>query len=152
MDDLLDLNWSSPASSNVKQPTPKVQKPKDAFADLLSTTPKPVDTSKLSLIEQQQLQQQQQQQRQQQQSPSGSSWLTPTQATTPTFSSTPLSSTPISATPVSSGPKYAHSSQSSFLEHKQSSTTASSFEDMLNPFGGNTKRAEQGRNTPLNQL
>jgi hypothetical protein len=150
MDDLLDLNWTAPASPRVNQPTPKAQRPKDAFSDLLSTTPKPVDTSKLSLLEHQQLQQQRQQQ-----STNGSPWLTPTQATTPLSStpksSTPISTTPLTATPVSSGPRNAHITQtSSFLEPKQSLT--SSFEDLLNPFGSNTKRAEQGRNTPLNQL
>jgi hypothetical protein len=138
MDDLLDLNWSAPASSTVKQPVPKAPLPKDAFADLLNTPPKPVDSSKLSMVEQQRMQQQ----RQQSSTPS-SPWLTPIQATTPS-SSTPKYNS--SATPPSTA---------SFLEtkHSTSNTTSSSFEDLLNPFGSNnSKKLNQDRNTPLNQL
>ncbi|GAN10180.1 UBA/TS-N domain-containing protein [Mucor ambiguus] len=139
MDDLLDLSWSAPASSTVKpQPSQQPQKPKDAFADLLSssTTPKPVDISKLSLVERQKLQQQQQQP-----SNTSSPWLTPTQATTPLSPSNHTSR----YTPPSS----------STLEAKQapsaSDTNTSSFENLLDPFGS-SKRQTDDRSTPLNQL
>lgn len=156
MDDLLDLSWSAPKAPSVNQPSKKAQEPRDAFAGLLNTSPKPVDKSKLSLIEQQRLQQQQQRER----STSNSSpWLTPTQASTP-----PLTTTPLSATPISSSPSYSsvpisavkanNNNTSSLLTSNQPSKPAatSSFEDLLNPFGSNSKRSEQGRNTPLNQL
>jgi hypothetical protein len=139
MDDLLDLNWSAPSSSNtVKQPIPTSQKPKDAFADLLSTTPKPVDVSKLSLIERQRMQQQQQAS-----STLSSPWLTPTQAITPVSSTTNTAR----SSPTSSHLKAVHN-------HKPlaASATSSSFEDLLNPFGSSNKKLDQDRNTPLNQL
>lgn len=139
MDDLLDLSWSAPSSSAVKQQPPqKPQKPKDAFADLLSssTTPKPVDISQLSLVERQKLQQQQQQP-----SNTSSPWLTPTQATTPLSPSNHTSR----YTPPSS----------STLEAKQApsanNTNTSSFENLLDPFGS-SKRQTDDRSTPLNQL
>ncbi|KAL9539078.1 hypothetical protein MBANPS3_010478 [Mucor bainieri] len=144
MDDLLDLSWSAPASSTPKQQPPQQpQKPKDAFADLLSSStsrPKPVDVSKLSLVERQKLQQQQQQQ-QQPSSSTSSPWLTPTRATTPLSPSNPTSR----YTPPSS----------SLLEAKQapsaSNTNASSFENLLDPFGSSKRQADD-RSTPLNQL
>ncbi|KAK4514482.1 uncharacterized protein ATC70_002079 [Mucor velutinosus] len=139
MDDLLDLSWSAPSSSTVKQQPPqKPEKPKDAFADLLSssTASKPVDISKLSLVERQKLQQQQQQP-----SNTSSPWLTPTQGTTP-----------LSPSNHTSG--YIPPS-SSTLEAKQTpsanNTNASSFENLLDPFGS-SKRQTDDRSTPLNQL
>ncbi|KAL7329899.1 auxilin-like clathrin-binding protein required for normal clathrin function [Mucor circinelloides] len=138
MDDLLDLSWSAPSTAVKQQPSQKPEKPKDAFADLLSssTTPKPVDVSKLSLIERQKLQQQQQQP-----SNSSSPWLTPTQATTP-------------LSPSNNTSRYTPSS-SSILEAKQapstSNTNSSSFENLLDPFGS-SKRQTDDRSTPLNQL
>lgn len=153
MDDLLDLSWSAPKAPSVNQPVKKAPEPRDAFADLLNTSPKPVDKSKLSLFEQQRLQQEKGER--------SSPWLTPTQAYTPP-STTPLSATPISSsTPYS--PSYssvpisavkASCNTSSLLASNQSSkpSATSSFEDLLNPFGSNSKRSEQGRNTPLNQL
>lgn len=139
MDDLLDLSWSAPsASPSRQQPPHKVDKPKDAFADLLSSsaTPKPVDVSKLSLVERQKLQQQQQQP-----SNTSSPWLTPTQATTP-------------LSPSNGTPRYTPPS-SSTLEAKQapkaSNTNASSFENLLDPFGSSKRQADD-RSTPLNQL
>jgi hypothetical protein len=146
MDDLLDLNWSSPTSSTAQKHTPQPQKPRDAFSDLLNTNtaPKPVDISKLSLLEQQRMKQQQQQQ--QPSSASGSPWLTPIQATTPNSSTTPKYSP--SATPP---PPVAPTT--SFLgQTSTTSTTSSSFEDLLNPFGANSKKVNQDRSTPLNQL
>jgi hypothetical protein len=137
MDDLLDLNWSAPSSSNtIKQPVPTSQKPKDAFASLLSTTPKPVDISKLSLIERQRMQQQKAS------STSSSPWLTPTQATTP------VSSTANTArsSPTASHLKAVHSNK------PLATATTSSFEDLFNPFGSNNKKLDEDRNTPLNQL
>lgn len=134
MDDLLDLNWSSPAPSNVKQPVRKTQKPKDAFADLLNSTSKPVDTSKLSLAEQQQMQQSNNSSNM-----SNSPWLTPIKA------STPVNSNPTPSPLRSISP-------STFTETIQSSTTTSSFEDLLNPFGNSNKKANHDKNTPLNQL
>lgn len=138
MDDLLDLSWSAPSTAVKQQPSQKPEKPKDAFADLLSssTAPKPVDVSKLSLIERQKLQQQQQQP-----SNSSSPWLTPTQATTP-------------LSPSNNTSRYTPSS-SSILEAKQapstSNTNSSSFENLLDPFGS-SKRQTDDRSTPLNQL
>lgn len=131
MDDLLDLNWSSPSSSSVKPSAPIPQKPRDAFADLLNTTPKPVDTSKLSLVEQQ---------RMQKSNASNSPWLTPIQA-----------STPLTSASTSSTPRYATPPPSSFLETKPSSNTTS-FEDLLSPFGNSSIKTPNDRNTPLNQL
>lgn len=140
MDDLLDLNWSAPSSSNtVKQPVPTSQKPKDAFANLLSTTPKPVDISKLSLIEQQRIQQQQRTS-----SHSSSPWLTPTQATTPASST---------GNTAKSSPTSLHMKATHTNKHLAPSTsTTTSFEDLLNPFGGISKNLDQDKNTPLNQL
>lgn len=141
MDDLLDLSWSAPSASpsRQQQPPQKADKPKDAFADLLSssTTPKPVDISQLSLVERQKLQQQQQQP-----SNTSSPWLTPTQATTP-------------LSPSNRTPRYTPPSSSSTLEAKPapkaSNTNASSFENLLDPFGS-SKRQTDDRSTPLNQL
>ncbi|KAI9243050.1 hypothetical protein EDC94DRAFT_631997, partial [Helicostylum pulchrum] len=131
MDDLLDLNWSSPAPSNVKQPVPKPQKPRDAFSDLFNSPSKPVDTTKLSLMEQQRLQQ----------NSSTSPWLTPTQ-------SSPVHSNPISLSSRDGSPKLA-----TISDTMQPSNTTSSFEDLLNPFGTNTKKpTTPDRNTPLHQL
>ncbi|KAI7899531.1 uncharacterized protein BX663DRAFT_478483 [Cokeromyces recurvatus] len=131
MDDLLDLNWSTPTSV-VKQPIPK-EKPKDAFADLLSTPPKPIDISKLSLIEQQKLKQQQN---------SDSSWLTPAQTTM-------LNKT--SETPKSTS-TYTSSPTSSFSETHKPKQPNLSFDNLLDPFGNNVKKQDQSKNTPLNQL
>lgn len=158
MDDLLDLSWSAPKASSVKQPVKKTQEPRDAFADLLNTSPKPVDKTKLSLLEQQRLQQQQNQEK----SNTSSPWLIPTQAATPP-STVPLSSTPISSStysptsfssvPIASvGPTHTNSSLLGSNLPAKSTTTTSSFEDLLNPFGSNIRKNEQGRNTPLNQL
>ncbi|KAI7868369.1 uncharacterized protein EV154DRAFT_136345 [Mucor mucedo] len=136
MDDLLDLNWSSPTSSSVRPSAPKPQKPRDAFADLLNTTPKPVDTSKLSLAEQQ---------RMQQSNGTHSPWLTPTQAPA-TLASASRSSTPgYSTTPPPATAVYSNS------DLTQSSNKAS-FENLLSPFSGNSTKTQSDRNTPLNQL
>lgn len=135
MDDLLDLSWSAP-SSTIKQTTQKPEKPKDAFADLLSTTPKPVDTSKLSLVERQKLQQQQKQP-----SNSSSPILTPIRATTP-------------ASPSINTSRYTPSSTSKF-EVKlapTANTNSSSFENLLDSFGSINKKQNEDRSTPLNQL
>lgn len=135
MDDLLDLNWSSPSSSSARPSAPKPQKPqkpRDAFADLLNTTPKPVEISNLSLVEQQ---------RMQQSNVSNSPWLTPVQASAP-ITPTSRTSTPRYPTPPP---------PSSFLDIKQSSSKAS-FEELLSPFGGNSIKPQSDRNTPLNQL
>lgn len=131
MDDLLDLNWSSPAPSNVKQPVPKPQKPRDAFSDLFNSPSKPVDTAKLSLVDQQRLQQ----------NSSTSPWLTPIQ-------SSPVHSNPISLSSRDASPKLA-----TISDTMQPSNTSSSFEDLLNPFGTNTRKpTTPDRNTPLHQL
>ncbi|KAG2234384.1 hypothetical protein INT48_003611 [Thamnidium elegans] len=131
MDDLLDLNWSSSAPSNVKQPVPKPQKPRDAFSDLLNSPSKPVDTTKLSLVEQQRLQQ----------NSNTSPWLTPIQ-------SSPINSNPISLSSRNGSPKLP-----TIADTMQSSNTTSSFEDLLNPFGTNIKKpTTPDRNTPLHQL
>lgn len=159
MDDLLDLSWSEPKASSVSQPVKKTQGPRDAFADLLNTSPKPVDKTKLSLLEQQRLQQQQQNQ---EKSNTSSPWLIPTQAATPP-STIPLSSTPISSStysptsfssvPIASvRPTQTNSSLLGSNLSTKTTTTTSSFEDLLNPFGSNIRKNEQGRNTPLNQL
>lgn len=134
MDDLLDLNWSSPTSTT-RPSAPKPQKPRDAFADLLNTPSKPVDTSKLSLAEQQ---------RRQQENTSYSPWLTPTQAPA-TINSTSRSSTPRYPTPPPATTVY------SSLDLSQSSTKGS-FEDLLSPFSSQSTKTQSDRNTPLNQL
>ncbi|RCH80292.1 hypothetical protein CU098_002022, partial [Rhizopus stolonifer] len=138
MDDLLDLNWSAPSSS--PKPTPPSSKPKDAFADLLSTN-KPAEAPKLSLLEQQKCQQ------------NTSPWLTPIQANTsiptqtniPSQANTPVrANTPTSRTTLSDAP----SPSLSTLEVNK--TTTSSFEDLLDPFGN--KKPTQEKNTSLNQI
>lgn len=149
MDDLLDLNWSAPTSSTQanKPQAPRSQKPRDAFADLLNTPPKPVDTSKLSLLEQQRLKAQQQQPP----STSGSPWLTPIQANTPKLSTTPRYSP--TATPSPPAAALAHTTASSLRQNSITSASSSSMEDLLNPFASNNnKKVNQDRGTPLNQL
>ncbi|KAI8349392.1 hypothetical protein BD560DRAFT_484825 [Blakeslea trispora] len=135
MDDLLDLNWSSntatpppsSSSSSVKLDT----KPKDAFADLLSTPAKPVDVSKLSMLEQQRLKQQQQQQQQ-------PSWASPQRSATPLSQNTMTPSPKSSAAPSPS--------------LSANTNTKSSLDDLLGSFGTPKKQGQQDKNMPLNQL
>ncbi|CEP18967.1 hypothetical protein [Parasitella parasitica] len=144
MDDLLDLSWSEPPRSSSsstftaqKSSQTKPEKPKDAFADLLATTPKPVDISKLSLIERQKLQQQQQQP-----SNTSSPWLTPIQATTPI--SPPNNTSRLTPPPALTSP--------AINKAPISNTNSSSFENLLSSFGSNNRNQDAGKSTPLNQL
>lgn len=153
MDDLLDLNW---VDSNTKQntPSPSTAKegPKDAFADLLSKpTKKPVDISKLSLLERQKLQQQEQ-------SKSLASWkTTPPSATTSHNSTTPLSPSIIPLTATPSPTVLSNNSNPSTVKKPNSFVNnddkGSSFDNLMNSFPLNvSKNRTQDRNTPLNQL
>ncbi|OBZ91363.1 UBA domain-containing protein 7 [Choanephora cucurbitarum] len=133
MDDLLDLNWSSntnatstppPSSSSIKLDS----KPKDAFADLLSTPAKPVDVTKLSMLEQQRLRQQQQQ----------PSWASPQRSTTPLSQHTMTPSPKSSAAPSPS--------------LSATTNTKSSLDDLLGSFGTPKKQNQPDKHMPLNQL
>lgn len=151
MDDLLDLNWDdSKAKQNKPTSSAANEKPKDAFADLLSTsTKKTVDVSKLSLLERQKLQQQQQ---------SPVSWNTTPQSTaTPRTSTTPLSpsTTPLTSTPPPSKTTTSTTPKSNtFLNVNTSNPKqSSSFDNLLDSFNINSsKNNTSDRSTPLNQL
>ncbi|KAI9251715.1 hypothetical protein BY458DRAFT_523566 [Sporodiniella umbellata] len=124
MDDLLDLSWSSkPTTIN------KTEK-KDAFASLLPTSnnAKPIDNSKLSLLEQQRKQ-------------SMNSWSSPTSTNAslkPTLSN-------------SSNTMFAQKPPVTSLTSAKTSGS-STFEDLLNPFATTKKDSNDNRNTPINQL
>ncbi|KAI8890223.1 hypothetical protein K501DRAFT_328607 [Backusella circina FSU 941] len=148
MDDLLDLNWTETKKPVIQKK--KEEKPKDAFADLLPSSPRQqLDISKLSLSEQQQRMRNGNTSSSTQSSP----WLTPLQASTPVQSSvsTPQqSSTPLRTLTPNNVQSSSNYSTPPLQQQQQKTQSSSSFGDLLDPFG--SKKASQDKNTPLNQL
>ncbi|KAI8984462.1 hypothetical protein BDF20DRAFT_911558 [Mycotypha africana] len=142
MDDLLDLNWSGSSTTNTAKQTASssVNKPKDAFANLLSAPQKSAgDVPKLSLNEQL---------KRKQQPVASSNTSSPTASTSimPLNYGTPLRSQ-VNLSSSTTSPK------SSEPERTTKPTASSSFDSLLDPFGGSSnKKKEFDRNTPINML